>query len=108
MDPLAGIVGALVIGNWSYRLIRDTGSVLLDVNPDEHLTARIREVIEGDGDRLTDLHLWRLGPGHLGAVVSVMTAAERDCNFYRARLRQFASLSHITVEVMTPGGSSAV
>jgi cation diffusion facilitator family transporter len=108
MDPLAGIVGALVIGNWSYRLIRDTGSVLLDVNPDEHLTARIREVIEGDGDRLTDLHLWRLGPGHLGAVVSVMTAEERDCNFYRARLKQFAALSHITVEVMTPGGSSAV
>jgi cation diffusion facilitator family transporter len=108
MDPLAGIVGALVIGNWSYRLIRDTGGVLLDVNPDEHLTARIREVIEGDGDRLTDLHLWRLGPGHLGAVVSVMTAEERDCNFYRARLRQFAALSHVTVEVMTPGGSSAV
>ena len=108
MDPLAGIVGALVIANWSYRLIRDTGSILLDVNPDEHLTTRIREVIERDGDRLTDLHLWRLGPGHLGAVVSVMTAEARDCDFYRARLRQFASLSHVTVEVMKPGGSSAV
>jgi cation diffusion facilitator family transporter len=104
MDPLAGIIGALVIANWSYRLIRDTGGILLDVNPDEHLTTRIREAIEGDGDRLTDLHLWRLGPGHLGAVVSVMTAAERDCNFYRSRLQQFDSLSHITVEVLKPGG----
>ena len=106
MDPLAGIVGALVIANWSYRLIRDTGRILLDVNPDEHLTRRIREAIERDGDRLTDLHLWRLGPGHLGAVVSVMTAEARDCDFYRARLRQFASLSHVTVEVMKPGGSA--
>ena len=106
MDPLAGLVGALVIANWSYRLLRDTGRILLDVNPDEHLTRRIREAIERDGDRLTDLHLWRLGPGHLGAVVSVMTAEARDCDFYRDRLRQFASLSHVTVEVMKPGGSA--
>ncbi len=104
MDPLAGIVGALVIANWSYRLIRDTGGILLDVNPDEQLTTRIREAIERDGDRLTDLHLWRLGPGHLGAVVSVMTAEARDCTFYRGRLQQFPSLSHITVEVTAPGG----
>ena len=106
MDPLAGVVGALVIANWSYRLIQDTGRILLDVNPDEPLTRRIREAIERDGDRLTDLHLWRLGPGHLGAVVSVVTAEARDCNFYRARLQQFPSLSHVTVEVMKPGGSA--
>jgi cation diffusion facilitator family transporter len=104
MDPLAGIVGALVIANWSYRLIRDTGGVLLDVNPDQRLTAQIREAIERDGDRITDLHLWRLGPGHLGAVVSVMTTGERDCSFYRSRLTEFHSLSHVTIEVMTPGG----
>jgi cation diffusion facilitator family transporter len=100
MDPLAGIVGALVIANWSYGLVRDTGRILLDMNPDPRMTAKLREAIECDGDRLVDLHLWRLGPGHLGAVVSVLTDAPRDCAFYRARLKSFRSLSHVTVEVM--------
>jgi len=100
MDPLAGIVGALVIANWSYGLMRDTGRILLDMNPDQGMTAKVREAIESDGDRLVDLHLWRLGPGHLGAVVSVCTSQSRDCAFYRARLKDFKSLSHVTVEVM--------
>ena len=99
MDPLAGIVGALVIANWSFGLVRDTGRILLDMNPDEKMTAKLRETIESDGDRLTDLHLWRLGPGHLGAVVSVTTDKSRDCTFYRDRLKGFNSLSHVTVEV---------
>ena len=103
MDPLAGIVGALVIANWSYRLMRDTAGILLDVNPDQQLTARVREALETDGDLLIDLHLWRLGPGHLGAVVSVMTNAARDCAYYRSRLSQFDSLSHVTVEVVSVG-----
>jgi cation diffusion facilitator family transporter len=99
MDPLAGVVGALVIASWSYRLIRDTGGILLDMNPDHGMTAKVREVIESDGDRLMDLHLWRLGPGHLGAVVSVLTNKSRDCAYYRARLKDYKSLSHVTVEV---------
>jgi Co/Zn/Cd efflux system component len=103
MDPLAGIVGAFVIANWSYRLMRDTAGILVDVNPDQQLTARVREALETDGDLLIDLHLWRLGPGHLGAVVSVMTNAARDCAFYRSRLSQFDSLSHVTVEVVSVG-----
>jgi cation diffusion facilitator family transporter len=102
MDPLAGIIGALVIANWSYGLVRDTGSILLDMNPDQRLTAELRAVIERDGDRLVDLHLWRLGPGHLGALVSVLTGEPRDCAFYRARLKDFKSLSHVTVEVLRP------
>ena len=103
MDPLAGVVGAFVIANWSYGLIRDTGSILLDVNPDPRITTKVREVIECDGDRLIDLHLWRLGPGHLGAVISVATKQPRDCRYYRERLSQFSTLSHVTVEV-TPHG----
>jgi cation diffusion facilitator family transporter len=100
MDPLAGIVGAFVIASWSYRLLRDTGGILLDMNPDHAMTARLRNAIEQDGDRLVDLHLWRLGPGHLGALVTIVTAEGRDCAFYRARLRGFKSLSHVTVEVV--------
>jgi cation diffusion facilitator family transporter len=99
MDPLAGIVGAVVIGSWAYGLVRDTGRILLDMNPDRQLTEQMRQEIETDGDRLTDLHVWRLGPGHLGAVLSVVTGQNRKPQDYRDRLRHFASLSHITVEV---------
>jgi cation diffusion facilitator family transporter len=99
MDPLAGIVGAFVIASWAYGLVRDTGRILLDMNPDRQLTERVRQEIEVDGDKLTDLHVWRLGPGHLGAVLSVVTRQNRCPEDYRQRLRHFASLSHVTVEV---------
>jgi cation diffusion facilitator family transporter len=99
MDPLAGIIGALVIANWSYGLLRDTGGILLDMSPDPVLAEKLRKAVESDGDRLIDLHLWRLGPGHLGAVVSVVTGKPRDAAFYRATLTRFKSLSHVTVEV---------
>src|SRR5579862_5563180 len=99
MDSLAGIVGACVIASWSYGLIRDTGAILLDMTPDPDIMQGIRQSIEVDGDRLADLHLWRLGPGHLGAIVSVTTAHARAPRFYRNLLARFASLSHVTVEV---------
>jgi cation diffusion facilitator family transporter len=99
MDPLAGIIGACVIASWSYDLIRDTGAILLDMNPDQSMARKLRRTVEGDGDQLADLHLWRLGPGHLGAIVSVVTAKPREADYYRSRLARFTSLSHLTVEV---------
>lgn len=99
IDPLAGIIGACVIASWSYGLIRDTGAILLDMNPDRRMEDGLRQAIEIDGDRLADLHLWRLGPGHLGAIVSVMTREARGPDYYRARLGRFHSLSHLTIEV---------
>jgi cation diffusion facilitator family transporter len=99
MDPLAGFIGALVIANWSVGLLRDTGAILLDRNPDPHMAERVRIAIESEGDRVTDLHLWRLGPGHLGAIISVATSAAHGPAHYRKRLAKFADLSHVTVEV---------
>ncbi|HYZ23427.1 MAG TPA: CDF family Co(II)/Ni(II) efflux transporter DmeF [Rhodopila sp.] len=101
MDPLAGIAGACVIASWSYGLIRDTGAILLDMNPDIRLADNVRRAIEGDGDKLADLHLWRLGPGHLGAIVSVCTQQARGQDYYRSKLARFRSLSHLTIEVHT-------
>jgi len=100
MDPLAGIVGAIVIASWSYGLIRDTGAILLDMNPDRQMADKVRQAIESEGDKLADLHLWRLGPGHLGAIVSVITTKAREADYYRGRLTRFKSLSHLTVEVL--------
>lgn len=99
MDPLAGIVGAAVIASWSYGLIRDTGAILLDMNPDERLANKIRLSVEACGDAVADLHLWRLGPGHLGAIVGVATASSRGTDFYRKRLDHLPSLSHLTIEM---------
>jgi cation diffusion facilitator family transporter len=99
MDPLAGIVGACVIASWSYGLIRDTGAILLDMNPDRGMANRLRQAVETGGDQLADLHLWRLGPGHLGAIVSVITTQAREAGYYRSLLARFTSLSHLTVEV---------
>jgi cation diffusion facilitator family transporter len=99
MDPLVGIVGAFVIASWSVALIRDTSAILLDMNPDRRMTENIRGVIEGEGDQIADLHVWRLGPGHLGAILSVVTRTDRQESFYRAKLGRFRSLSHLTIEV---------
>ena len=99
MDPAAGLVGACVIASWSYGLIRDTGAILLDMDPDPRVARALRGAIEAAGDRVADLHVWRLGPGHLGAIVAVATEAPRDAGFYRARLAHVPSLSHLTIEV---------
>jgi cation diffusion facilitator family transporter len=99
MDPLAGFIGALVIANWSVGLLRDTGGILLDRMPDPGMAEKVRMEIESEGDQVTDLHLWRLGPGHLGAIVCVATTGAREAAHYRQRLAKFADLSHVTVEV---------
>jgi cation diffusion facilitator family transporter len=99
MDPVVGLGGAVVIAAWSYSLMRDTGAILLDMNPDRSMAERMRAMIETDGDRLTDLHLWRLGPGHLGAIVSVATERPRGPDYYRSLLSRFRALSHLTVQV---------
>ncbi len=99
MDPLAGIIGASVIASWSYGLIRDTGAILLDRIPDSRLAQNLRTTIESDGSRLADLHLWRLGPGHLGAIVSVCPKDGRGADYYRAKLARYPALSHVTIEI---------
>jgi len=103
MDPLAGIAGACVIASWSWGLVRDTGAILLDMVPDPHVTDGVRRTVEADGDRVADLHVWRLGPGHLGAILSVATAHARGPEFYRGLLGRFPALAHVTVEVEQVG-----
>ncbi|SEB21046.1 CDF family Co(II)/Ni(II) efflux transporter DmeF [Paraburkholderia sartisoli] len=100
MDPLAGVIGALVIANWSYGLMRDTGAILLDMSSDRPMIENVRHAIEDRGDTVVDLHVWRVGPGHMSAVVSVATSeSQRDSRFYHAVLGRFKGLSHVTVEV---------
>jgi cation diffusion facilitator family transporter len=106
IDPLAGIVGAFVIACWSWGLVRDTGAILLDMVPDPHVADSVRQAVQAEGDHVDDLHLWRLGPGHLGAIVSINTTKNRGPEFYRARLARFPALSHITVEIQRSTAAS--
>jgi cation diffusion facilitator family transporter len=99
MDPIMGVVGALVIAHWSFRLLRSSGAVLVDVVVDSGLAARIRERLEVGTDRVTDLHLWRVGPGHAALIASVVSDRPQAPAHYKARLAQLEGLSHVTIEV---------
>ncbi|HEY4203242.1 MAG TPA: CDF family Co(II)/Ni(II) efflux transporter DmeF [Devosiaceae bacterium] len=100
MDPAMGIVGALVIARWSWGLIRDAGGVLVDYVPViEDLPGEIRDAIEGPADRITDLHVWQVGPGHHAAIISLSSSAPRPPADYKAKLAHIHDLSHVTVEV---------
>jgi len=98
-DPVIGIVGACVILSWSATLIRDAAAVLLDRVPLNGLDARIRRHMEIKGDRVADLHVWRLGPGHHAAIVSVVAERPQDAAVYKRRIAHLRGLSHVTVEV---------
>jgi cation diffusion facilitator family transporter len=100
LDPIMGIVGALVIARWSWGLMRDTGATMLDYRQaGDPIAVKIRSVIEETGDKITDLHVWQLGPGHHAAIVAVSTKSEMAPASYRQRLAQTVGLSHITIEV---------
>ena len=99
MDPIMGIVGALVIANWSLGLVRSTVGILVDMTTDNQLAGRIRTEIEQSGDKILDLHLWRVGPGHLSAIVSLATSQPRPLSEYQSQLARVAPLSHVTIEV---------
>ena len=100
MDPLMGIVGAIVIARWSYGLTRDTGSILLDMDVNTPLTENIRILLEADGDnQIRDLHLWRLGPGHFAVIISLSARNPRPPEYYKKQLGEIKELRHITVEV---------
>jgi cation diffusion facilitator family transporter len=101
LDPLCGLVGSFVIASWSYGLIRDSAMVLLDADADPQLSGAIRSTIEKDiGARVADLHLWRLGPGHRGLIVSLISPDPTSAEAIKTRLRQvYPDLSHVTVEV---------
>jgi cation diffusion facilitator family transporter len=99
LDPAAGLVGAFVIAHWSVRLIRSSSAVLLDLTPDPGLARLIRTRLEVGGDRVSDLHLWRLGPGHNALIASVVTDTPQSPSAYKSRLADIKGLSHVTVEV---------
>jgi cation diffusion facilitator family transporter len=99
MDPVVGLVGTMVIASWALGLVRTAGSVLLDTVPDAALARSIRERMEIGGDRLADLHVWQVGPGHAAVIASVVSDQPQAPSVYKQRLDGLGGLSHVTVEV---------
>lgn len=99
LDPVMGIVGSIVIAKWAYNLMRDSAAVLLDTT-DEPVAAEIRELLETSDDvRISDLHVWQVGPQARAAIVSVVAAAGVTAEAIRERLAPVHELSHLTVEL---------
>ena len=100
MDPAMGVVGALVIARWSWGLIRDSGRVLVDYSTlAQEIGQEIRDAIQGTGDQIADLHVWQLGPGHYGAIVSMTSKNPQPLSLYREKLAHVHEVSHLTLEV---------
>ena len=99
LDPLMGLAGTVVIALWSWSLIKGAAATLLDMAPRERTMEAIRAAIETDGARLSDLHVWRVGPGHTAAILSIVAETPQAPDDYKRRLRAIAGLSHVTVEV---------
>lgn len=109
MDPMMGIVGAVVIARWSFGLLRDTSRVLLDGELAETRRDRIRKTLESGGDtRVADLHVWRVGPKHLASILSVVTHHPKDPDHYKDLLAEEEDLVHVTVEVHRCPGEECV
>ena len=100
MDPMMGIVGAIIITRWSIGLLKQTGPILLDGSIEEEYQSAVRETIEKDSDnRISDIHIWKVGANHYAAIISLVTHYPKSTAYYKALLSDFHKLSHITIEV---------
>jgi cation diffusion facilitator family transporter len=100
LDPVVGVVGSGVVFSWAYTLLRDTSGILLDRTPaSSDLPDEIRRAVESDGDSVvTDLHVWQVGIAKYAAMISVVAHEPKSCDAYRALLRRYHELVHVTIE----------
>ncbi|WP_407309971.1 CDF family Co(II)/Ni(II) efflux transporter DmeF [Pseudomonas sp. nanlin1] len=106
LDPVMGLVGAIVIARWAWTLIRSTAAVLLD-QTDGHIADEIRTLVEQPGDAaITDLHVWRIGPEAHAAIVSVVGSVGTSAGSIRERLKPVHEIRHLTVEFRQATGPS--
>ena len=100
LDPVVALLGAAVIGRWSFSVLARSARGLVDATSDPALAQRIRDLIEADGDaKVADLHVWQVGTSAWTAVVSVVADRPLGAEAYRARLHRVTQLRHVTVEV---------
>jgi len=109
LDPVMGIVGAVIITRWSYSLLRQTGPILLDGSIEPDYQSAITETLEKDADsRVSDIHIWKVGANHYAAIISLVTHFPRSTQYYKDLLNGFDKLSHTTIEVNVCEGEPCV
>jgi len=109
LDPVMGIVGAVVISRWSYTLIQETSPILLDGSIAQDYQEAIRQRIESaDDNRIADIHVWRVGPADYAAIIAIVTHYPKNPEHYKQMLADFSQLSHITVEINQCTGESCI
>lgn len=104
LDPVCGLVGSVVIAQWSWSLIRSTQSILLDFEPP---TCDLREEIQKAFDqfgecRICDLHIWQVGVNRFAAIISIVTEKPQAPEVYKQSLAMHEELQHVTIEVNVP------
>jgi cation diffusion facilitator family transporter len=105
LDPVMGMVGAVIITRWSFGLLKQTGPILLDNSIEQEYQTAIKKAIENDADNMiVDLHIWKVGANHYAAIISIVTRFPKSSRYYKELLRDFHRLSHITIEVNSCDG----
>lgn len=105
LDPVMGIVGAIIITRWSYGLVRQTSPILLDHSIEQDYQSAIKQTIEQDSDNMiADIHIWKVGANHYAAIISIVTEFPKNIEYYRELLHDFHRLSHLTIEVNSCDG----
>jgi len=100
LDPIMGIVGAIIIARWSYGLLKQASPILLDASIDMKYQQEIKQVIENDSDnRISDIHIWKVGANHYAAIIALVTHYPKSAEYYKKLLEKFDKLSHIAIEV---------
>lgn len=100
LDPVMGIVGAIIISIWSISLIRETSPILLDGSIDKAYQDAIRDRIEQDADnRIADFHIWHVSAHHYAAIITIISDEPKPTAYYKNMLADFDRLSHLTIEV---------
>lgn len=109
MDPVMGVVGAIIITRWSYGLLKQTSPILLDGSIGAEYQAAIKEAIERDADsRVCDIHIWKVGANHYAAIISLVTRFPKTASHYKSLLDDFHRLSHVTIEVNACDGDACM
>ena len=100
LDPVMGVVGAVIITRWSYGLMKQSAPILLDASITEDYQSAIKTAIEQDADnRIADMHVWRVGANYFAAIISLVTHHPKPTEHYKDLLHDFHSLAHVTIEV---------
>lgn len=100
LDPIMGIVGAIIITRWSYSLVKQTSPILLDASIEEDYQQAIKDIIENEADnRISDMHVWKVGANHYAAIIALVTHHPQSTEHYKTLLSGFHKLSHITIEI---------